>query len=230
MTRDMFSNDVFRIAVFDPQVPNHGLLSPLRGSLSGDLLTQGWRPGLHSIAAPRLFPATHAAPRLFYAARIELAPLLNQHELMRMRRFLLIATATISALLGAVVAWLVLTVPNDLQAGVLLRAARNDVEAGRNDRARLEYSRVIQQYPRTDAAAAATVALASIADSERHILSAALDQQRRTLAAQQKQIADLAAQITAIRNTPPPAPVVIQAPPPPAKKTPPQHSPRKRHR
>jgi hypothetical protein len=149
---------------------------------------------------------------------------------MRMRRFLLIATAIVSALLGAVVAWLVLTVPNDLQAGVLLRAARNDVEAGRNDRARLEYSRVIQQYPRTDAAAAATVALASIADSERHILSGALDQQRRTLAAQQKQIADLAAQINAIRTAPPPAPVVIQAPPPPAKKTPPQHSPRKRHR
>lgn len=149
---------------------------------------------------------------------------------MRMRRFLLIATAIVSALLGAVVAWLVLTVPNDLQAGVLLRAARNDVEAGRNDRARQEYSRVIQQYPRTDAAAAATVALASIADSERHILSAALDQQRRTLAAQQKQISDLSAQITAIRTAPPPAPVVIQAPPPPAKKTPPHHSPRKRHR
>ncbi len=148
---------------------------------------------------------------------------------MRMRRFLLITTAIVSALLGAVVAWLVLTVPNDLQAGVLLRAARNDVEAGRNDRARQEYSRVIQQYPRTDAAAAATVALASIADNERHILSAALDQQRRTLAAQQKQISDLAAQINAIRNTPPPAPVVIQAPPPPAKKTPPQHSRRKRH-
>jgi hypothetical protein len=149
---------------------------------------------------------------------------------MRMRRFLLIATAIVSALLGAVVAWLVLTIPNDLQAGVLLRAARNDVEAGRNDRARQEYSRVIQQYPRTDAAAAATVALASIADNERHILAAALDQQRRTLAAQQKQIADLGAQVNAIRNAPPPAPVVIQAPPPPAKKTPPQHSPRKRHR
>ena len=149
---------------------------------------------------------------------------------MRMRRFLLIATAIVSALLGAVVAWLVLTIPNDLQAGALLRTARNDVEAGRNDRARQNYSRVIQQYPRTDAAAAATVALSSIADSERHILAAALDQQRRTLAAQQKQITDLAAQINAIRTAPPPAPVVVQAPPPPAKITPLQHSPRKRHR
>jgi hypothetical protein len=149
---------------------------------------------------------------------------------MRMRRFLLITTAIVSALLGAVVAWLVLTVPNDLKAGALLRTARSDVEAGHNDRARQEYSGVIQQYPRTDAAAAATVALASIANNERHILSAALDQQRRTLAAQQKQITDLAAQINAVRTAPPPAPVVIHAPPPPAKKTPPKHSPRKRHR
>jgi hypothetical protein len=147
-----------------------------------------------------------------------------------MRRFLLITTAIVSALLGAVVAWLVLTIPNDLQAGALLRTARSDLEAGRNDQARQEYSRVIQQYPRTDAAAAATVALASIADSERHILAAALDQQRRILAAQQKQITDLAAQINVIRTAPPPAPVVIQAPPPLAKKTLPQHSPRKRHR
>jgi hypothetical protein len=149
---------------------------------------------------------------------------------MRMRRFLLIATAIVSALLGAVVAWLVLTVPNDLQAGALLRTARNDVEAGRNDKARLEYSRVIQQYPRTDAAAAATVALASIADNERHVLSGALEQQRRTLAAQQKQITDLAAQINAIRTAPPPAPVIIQTPPPAQKKTTTKHSPRKRHR
>ena len=149
-------------------------------------------------------------------------------------RTLMIATAIVSSLLGAVVAWLVLTVPNDLQAGALLRAARSDVEAGRNDRARQEYSRVIQQYPRTDAAAAATVALATIADSERHILSAALDQQRRTLAAQQKQIADLSARVAALAAAPPPQPVVV-TPPPPAKKTPPKkapppHSPRKRRR
>jgi hypothetical protein len=145
-------------------------------------------------------------------------------------RTLMIATAIISSLLGAVVAWLVLTVPNDLQAGALLRAARKDVEAGRNDKARQEYSRVIQQYPRTDAAAAATVALATIADSERHVLSAALDQQRRTLAAQQKQIADLTTRVGVLAAAPPPQPVVVQAPPPPAKKPSTPHSPRKRRR
>ena len=72
-------------------------------------------------------------------------------------RSLLIITAIVSSLLGAVVAWLVLTVPNDLQAGAMLRAARKDVAAGHNDKARQELSRIIQQYPRTDAAAAASV-------------------------------------------------------------------------
>ena len=75
---------------------------------------------------------------------------------MRTRSFLIL-TAIVSSLLGAVVAWLVLTVPNDLQAGAMMKAARNDVAAGRNDKARQELSRIIQQYPRTDAAAAATV-------------------------------------------------------------------------
>ena len=144
-------------------------------------------------------------------------------------RTLLIATAIISSLLGAVVAWLVLTVPNDLQAGALLRLARSDVEAGRNDRARQQYSRVIQQYPRTDAAAAATVALATIADSERHVLAVALDQQRRALAAQQKQIAELITRVAVLAAVPPPQPVPV-TPPPPEKKAAPSHSPRKRHR
>jgi hypothetical protein len=149
---------------------------------------------------------------------------------MRGRRLLLIATAIISSLLGATVAWLVLTVPNDMQAGALLRVARKDVEAGRNDKARQEYSRVIQQYPRTDAAAAATVALASIADSERHALAASIDQQKRTLAAQQKAITDLTARIAALEAAPPPAPAVVQPSPAPAKKPPQSHSRRKRHR
>jgi len=61
-------------------------------------------------------------------------------------RSLLILTAIISSLLGAVVAWLVLTVPNDLQAGAMLRIARKDVAAGNNDKARQELSRIIQEY------------------------------------------------------------------------------------
>ena len=144
-------------------------------------------------------------------------------------RGLLILTAILSMLLGAVVVWLVLTVPNDLQAGALLKAARKDVAAGNNDKARQELSRIIQQYPRTDAAAAATVALATIADSERHALGATIDNLRKTSAAQQKQIADLTSRVDTLAAAPPPQPVTVQAPPP-KKKAAVHHSRRKRRR
>ena len=144
-------------------------------------------------------------------------------------RSLLILTAIVSSLLGAVVAWLVLTVPNDLQAGVLLKSARSDIEAGQNDKARQELSRIIQQYPRTDAAAAATVALATIADSERHALAASIETMRRASAAQQKQIADLTARVNTLAAAPPPQPVTVKAPVP-KKKPAVHHSRRKRRR
>jgi hypothetical protein len=144
-------------------------------------------------------------------------------------RSLLILTAIVSSLLGAVVAWLVLTVPNDLQAGAMMKIARNDVAAGHNDRARQELSRIIQQYPRTDAAAAATVALATIADSERHALAASIDALRKTSEAQQKQIADLTARVDTLAAAPAPQPVTVQAPAP-KKKAAVHKAPRKRRR
>ena len=133
-------------------------------------------------------------------------------------RSLLIITAIVSSLLGAVVAWLVLTVPNDLQAGAMMKAARNDVAAGRNDKARQELSRIIQQYPRTDAAAAATVALATIADSERHELARSIDTLRKNSETRQKQIADLTARVETLAAAPAPQPVTVQAPAPKKKK------------
>jgi len=123
-------------------------------------------------------------------------------------RTLLIGTAIVSAVLGAIVAYLVLTVPNDLQADALLKSARKDIEAGQNDRARRALSSIVQRYPRTDAAAAATVALTSLGDSDR-----------------QKLLADIGALRTTIANRPPPAPVIVQAP---AKKAPAKRATTKR--
>jgi len=141
----------------------------------------------------------------------------------------MILTAIVSSLLGAVVAWLVLTVPNDLQAGAMMKIARKDVAAGDNDRARQELSRIIQQYPRTDAAAAATVALATIADSERHALAASIDTLRKTSETQQQQIAGLTARVDTLAAAPPPQPVTVQAPAQ-TKKPAVHHTRRKRRR
>ena len=75
-------------------------------------------------------------------------------------------------------------------------------------------SRIVQQYPRTDAAAAATVALSSIADSERHKIMADVIALRAQVAAQQKQIAALGPRVDELAARPIPQP----APPPAPKK------------
>jgi predicted nucleic acid-binding Zn-ribbon protein len=135
-------------------------------------------------------------------------------------RTVLIVTALFSSILGAVVAYLVLTVPNDLQAAALMKTARKQMAAGDNDRARVSLSRIVQQYPRTDAAAAATVALVSIGGNEQQKLAAEIAALRNESAAQQKQIAALGQRIDEIAARPIPQPVVVQAAPKksPAKK------------
>ncbi|HEY8131740.1 MAG TPA: hypothetical protein VII12_07585 [Thermoanaerobaculia bacterium] len=136
-------------------------------------------------------------------------------------RAVLIVTALFSSVLGAVVAYLVLTVPNDLQAAALMKTARKQIAAGDNDHARESLSRIVQQYPRTDAAAAATVALASIADNERQKLAADIAALRNQSAAQQKQVVALSQRIDEIAARPIPQPVIVQAAPKkaPAKKS-----------
>ncbi len=143
-------------------------------------------------------------------------------------RTVIIVTALVSSILGAVVAYLVLTVPNDLQAGTLMRTARKQIAAGDNEQARQSLSKIVQQYPRTDAAAAATVALASLGDNERKKLAADLARQSSESAAQQKQIAALQQRIDEIAARPVPQPVIIHEAAP-AKKAPVKKKPAKKH-
>ena len=133
-------------------------------------------------------------------------------------RPLLILTAIASAALGAVVVYLVLSVPNDLRADSLLKDAREDLEANKHDAARQKLSSVVQQYPRTDAAAAATVALVTLADSNRQKLERDLAALRTQTAQQAKLITDLQKNVIEIRNAPPKV-VTVTAPPPKPKPT-----------
>lgn len=142
-------------------------------------------------------------------------------------RSLLVITAILSSVLAAVVVYLVLTVPNDVQAAALLKQARKEIAAGRNDSARRSLAKIVQQYPRTDAAAAATVALATLGDAERQQLQKAIASLRQASDAQQKQIAALNDQVQKIASTPPPAPPPA-AKPAPKKKT--VHHTRRRRR
>jgi hypothetical protein len=136
-------------------------------------------------------------------------------------RPLLIFTGIVAALLGALVAYLVLSVPNDLRADSLLRDARKEIEAQKHDDARKKLLSIVQQYPRTDAAAAATAALVTLADSERQKLEHDIGLLKSQHTQQARLIADLQKGVTEVKARPPQV-VTVQAPapkPPPAKKT-----------
>lgn len=130
-------------------------------------------------------------------------------------RTLLVATAIVSAIIGGIVVYLVLTVPNDVQAAALMKTAKRQIAKGDNVHARESLSKIVQQYPRTDAAAAAMVALASLGDNEKQQLAADLKALQRASEAQKSQIAALTMRVDelAARPIPQPAP-----PPPPPKK------------
>lgn len=147
-------------------------------------------------------------------------------------RPLLLFTGIVAAILGALVAYLILSVPNDLRADSLLRDARKDIEAQKHDDARKKLLSVVQQYPRTDAAAAATAALVMLSDSERQKLERDVSVLQKQHAQQEKLITDLQKGVTEVKNKPPQI-VTVQAPAPkpaPAKKTTTKKKPSRRRR
>lgn len=136
-------------------------------------------------------------------------------------RPLLVLTGIASAFLGALVVYLVLSVPNDIRADSLMKDARKDIEAKKHDDARQKLLSVVQQYPRTDAAAAATAALVALAETDRQKLEHAVATLRTQHVQQSKLISDLQKSVGEIKNAPPKV-VTVQAPapkPPPKKTT-----------
>jgi hypothetical protein len=144
---------------------------------------------------------------------------------MRVRGFFAL-TGIVSAILGALVVYLMLSVPNDLRADGLLKEARQNITNGQNDKARASLLKIVQQYPRTDAAAAATAALVSLGQKERDDLARAVAVVRTQNEQQAKLIADLQKSVIDLKNAPPKV-VTVQAPAPkPAvKKAPPKKKP-----
>ena len=145
-------------------------------------------------------------------------------------RGVLIFTGIVSSLLGALVVYLVLSVPNDLRADALLKQARQDISENNSDKARQTLLTIVQQYPRTDAAAAATAAVLALDKKERDDLARAMTSVTAQNTQQTKLIGELQRNVEELKK-PPPAPVVVQAPAPkpaPAKVTPKKKAPAKK--
>jgi TolA-binding protein len=116
-------------------------------------------------------------------------------------RSLLIATALLSAIVGGIAVYLVLTVPNDLQAGALLKNARARMAEGKTAEAQDQLSKIVQRYPRTDAAAAAVVALMALAEQEQDKLRSELAALRKAQEAQAQTIGNLHKNVDTVRLT-----------------------------
>ena len=148
-------------------------------------------------------------------------------------RAVLTLTGIVSSLLGALVVYLMLTVPNDLRADALLKQAREDMTNGRSEKARSSLLSIVQRHPRTDAAAAATAALLTLERKERNDLARLVAQLRTENAQQAKLFGDLQTNVTAIQTAPKPvvtveAPAPKPAPKPAVKEPAPRRAPAKR--
>ncbi len=150
---------------------------------------------------------------------------------MRVRGVLILTgTAIVSSILGALAVYLVLSVPNDLRADALLKQARQSISDNDTDKARQTLLQIVQRYPRTDAAAAATAAVLALDKKERDDLARAIGVVTTQNQHQTKVIGQLQRNVEELKK-PPPAPVVVQpaAPKPaPKKVTPKKKAPAKR--
>lgn len=86
------------------------------------------------------------------------------------RRTTLVLASLLLLTIGAAAAWVALTVPRDVQAQSILRDARTLLRQGNPTEARGKFLEVLENYPRTDAAAAAAFALFRIEQRERAAL------------------------------------------------------------
>lgn len=105
------------------------------------------------------------------------------------RRAALLSIILLALATGAVLAWVALSVPRDVSAQGVLREARDALRAGEVETARAKLQQVIKDYPRTDAAGAASYALFRLYDQERAELRARIDILERERAGQGERLA-----------------------------------------
>jgi hypothetical protein len=95
-----------------------------------------------------------------------------------MKKTARVLTALILIAAGGVISWLLFSIPNDLRAETALRAARDELSKGNREAARSNLHRVVEQYPRTDAASTAVNILFTMADQDRMRLVAEIEELR----------------------------------------------------
>lgn len=148
-------------------------------------------------------------------------------------RAALILTALVFLSAGATATYFAMSIPNDIRAEALLRSARNDLQEGKRESARQSLETIVRSYPRTDAAATATVALIGLMVADQ---KASQQRMQSQIDAMQRESAAAGRRLTKLETEaakPPPAPVLpVQvakpAPPKPRAAAPARKTTRKR--
>ena len=135
-----------------------------------------------------------------------------------LRRAVFILTALLSLVVGGAVVYLLMSIPNDVQAETVLSSARADLNRKDRDGARQKLTTIVRDFPRTDAAAAASFALFRIADEENRELKRRLESLEKLQAAAAKKQSDSERKLEALAKVPPPAPPPPKVEPKPAPK------------
>lgn len=86
------------------------------------------------------------------------------------RRTTIVLASILLVSIGAGAAWVMMTVPRDVEAQSLLRDARTLLQQGHEPEAREKLLDILERYPRTDAGAAAAFALFRIEERQRTAL------------------------------------------------------------
>lgn len=141
---------------------------------------------------------------------------------MARRKALLLAIFIVAFALGGLATYVALTVPNDVKAEGLLREARDHIRKQETANARGKLQRIVMEYPRTDAAAAASSALFTLEADENSRVSREVQQLIETRKADQARIRTLEQRVEELAKKPAPAPAppVVKKAPAPAKKAP----------
>lgn len=116
------------------------------------------------------------------------------------RKTVLVLIALVLIAMGSATTWLALSVPNDIRAESLLRKARTDLNRNARGEARESLRAVVEQYPRTDAAATAINILFRMEEQDRAKLLAEIEALRELRQADQKRMAALAGDINQTRT------------------------------
>lgn len=109
----------------------------------------------------------------------------------RRTAYAILLTAIVFLLLGAAGAYLAMSIPNDIRAEAILKEARSHLQAGEREQAREKFETVVKNFPRTDAASAASYALFRLLDGDRKELAQQLEALEKQRATVQKRMDDL---------------------------------------